>query len=75
MISKEEFKKRFINDFHNLVGIWDTKENRDKYLKEIDWEDEYKSFVIDLKSDTEYDYTDACISRALNYYYMMYPDY
>lgn len=73
MISKIEFIRRFKEEYDKIVGLGDTKENREKYFENL--EELYEILVDDVNADTTYDYTEACISRLINYYYMMYPDY
>lgn len=75
MISKKEFIKKFKEEYNKIVGVGDTEENRKKHFENINLEEAYRIFVSDVNEDTEHDYTEACIGRLINYYYMMYPDY
>ena len=75
MISKIEFIRWFKKEYDKIVGLGDTKENREKYFENLDLEELYEILVDDVNADTTYDYTEACISRLINYYYMMYSDY
>lgn len=45
MISKIEFIRRFKEEYDKIVGLGDTKENREKYFENLDLEELYEIFV------------------------------